>query len=160
MFFLFHLLNNLKYFGVDSGIILLMNVAIGCLYVAALYFYLKKNDIGSGGSYFVYVPACVASTFWVYKNGTDYMIIAFAVFFLALLCMKKDLNIKELLVAIFSIGWLEMSRCFVYFGITLFKDNLFVRDLFKSFDGLVVAIIGVILCKLWVKYKEEKCLLK
>lgn len=154
------LLNNLKYFGVDSGIILLMNVAIGCLYVAALYFYLKKNDIGSGGSYFVYVPACVASTFWVYKNGTDYMIIAFAVFFLALLCMKKDLNIKELLVAIFSIGWLEMSRCFVYFGITLFKDNLFVRDLFKSFDGLVVAIIGVILCKLWVKYKEEKCLLK
>lgn len=149
------LLNNLKYFGVDSKIILLINVAIGCLYTLGLYLYLKKNSVNGVGSYFVYVPACIASVFWIYKNGTDYMIIAFAALFFALLCINKELKISEYLISIFSIGWLEMSRCFVYLGVKLFEENLFVRDLFKSVDGLVIAVIGVCLCVLWVKHDGE-----
>ncbi len=152
------LLNNLKYFGVDSKIILLINVAIGCLYTLVLFLYLRKKSVNCADSYFVYVPACIASVFWIYKNGTDYMIIAFAALFFTLLCMNKELKISEYLISIFSIGWLEMSRCFVYLGAMLFKENLFVRDLFKSVDGLVIAFIGVYLCVLWVKHDGESIL--
>ncbi len=155
------LLNNLKYFNVDSKIILLINVAIGCVYTIGLYFYLKKHSVTGAGSYFVYVPACIASTFWIYKNGTDYMIIAFAALFFCLLCMNKELSIVEYLISIFSIGWLEMGRCAVYLGITLVEEeNYFVRDLFKSAEGLVIALIGIYLCVLWVKHDGESVLKK
>lgn len=152
------LLNNLKYFGVDSTLILLMNVAIGCVYTLGLYLYLKKRT--RVDSVFVFVPACIASVFWIYKNGTDYMILAFAAAFFCLLCMSKRLTVADYIASICSIAWLQMSRCAVYLGVTLFDDNLFVRDLFKSADGLVIAIVGIYLCRLWVKYGGEEVIIK
>lgn len=154
------LLNNLKYFGVDSKIILLINVAIGCIYTVSLYAYLRKKTDISSNSLFLYVPACLASTFWIYKNGTDYMIIAFATIFFCLLCLEKKMTFFEYIVSFVSIGWLEMSRCAVYMGAVLFPDNLFVRDLFKSADGLVIAVIGIVLCMFWVKYDGSSIMKK
>lgn len=151
------LLNNLKYGGVNSTLILLMNVAIGCGYTAGLHLYLKKNGVAS---MFVYVPACIASVFWVYKNGTDYLIVTFAAVFFALLCMKKVLRIKEYVASVLCIGILEMSRCAVYLGVMLFEDNLFIRDLFKSAEGLVLAIVGIYLCRLWVRHKGDAVLIE
>ena len=152
------LLNNLKYFGVDSTLILLMNVAIGCAYTLALYLYLKKK--ARADSVFIFVPACIASVFWIYKNGTDYMILAFAAAFFCLLCMSKRLTVADYIASICSVAWLQMSRCAVYLGVTLFDDNYFVRDIFKSADGLIVAIVGIYLCRLWVKYSGEELIIK
>ena len=151
------LLNNLKYANVNSTLVLLMNVMIGCAYTAGLHFYLKRKGVQS---MFVYVPACIASVFWVYKNGTDYLILTFAAIFFALLCMKKDLRVKEYLSAVLCVGLLEMSRCAVYLGILFFEDNLFIRDLFKSGEGLLLGLIGIYLCRLWVRYRGEDILLE
>lgn len=152
------LLNNLKYLGVNSTLILLMNVAIGCGYTLALYIYLKKKAKVS--SAFIFVPACIASVFWIYKNGTDYMILAFAAAFFCLLCMKAKMSVAEYFVSFFSIAWLQMSRCAVYLGRIFFEDNFFIRDLFKSADGLVLALVGICLCWLWVKYGGEEIINK
>ena len=152
------LLNNLKYFGVNSTLILLMNVAIGCVYTLGLYLYLKKR--ARVDSIFIFVPACIASVFWIYKNGTDYMILAFAAAFFCLLCMRGRLTMADYIASLFSIAWLQMSRCAVYLGVTFFDDNLFVRDIFKSADGLIIAIVGIYLCTLWVKYGGEEVIIK
>ena len=152
------LLNNLKYFGVNSTLILLMNVAIGCVYTLGLYIYLKKR--ARVDSVFIFVPACIASVFWIYKNGTDYMILAFATVFFCLLCMNGKIFLADRLVSFFSIAWLQMSRCAVYLGAVLFEENLFVRELFKSADGLVLAVIGIYLCTLWVKCGGEDIIIK
>ncbi|MBQ2965158.1 MAG: DUF2029 domain-containing protein [Clostridia bacterium] len=152
------LLNNLKYFGVSSTLILLMNVAIGCVYTLGLYIYLKKR--ARVDSVFIFVPACIASVFWIYKNGTDYMILAFAAAFFCLLCMSKKLTAADFFASLFSVAWLQMSRCAVYLGVTFFEDNYFARDLFKSADGLIIAIVGIYLCRLWVKYGGEELVIK
>ena len=152
------LLNNLKYFGVNSTLILLMNVAIGCVYTLGLYFYLKKR--ARVDSLFIFVPACIASVFWIYKNGTDYMILAFAAAFFCLLCMSGRLTPADFIGSLCSVAWLQMSRCAVYLGVMLSGENLFVRDIFKSADGLIIAVAGIYLCTLWVKYGGEEIIIR
>ena len=88
------------------------------------------------------------------------MILAFVTIFFCILCIAKDMSWKACLHSLFSIGFLQMSRCVVYFGISLFEDNLFVRDLMKSLDGAVLALVGIYLCRLWVKYDGETILKK
>ena len=152
------LLNNLKFFGVDSTLILLLNMVIGVAYTLALLHYIKKRYPAACNSLFVFVPACIASTFWIYKNGTDYAILTFVSFFFLLLCMKENTPIKDRIGSILSMGYLQMSRCIVYLGIFLCRDNIFVRDLLKSADGVIIAIIGVYLCKLYATAKIEPVL--
>lgn len=148
------LLNNLKYFNVNSKLILLLNMAIGAVYVIILYFYIKKQSSDAFQSPFIYVPACIASTFWIYKNGTDYSILTFASIFFCMLCVKKELPMKDRLGSIVSVGYLQMSRIIVYLAVFFFKDNLFIRDMFKTADGIIIAIIGIYLCKLYVKNSQ------
>lgn len=154
------LLNNLKYIGVNSTVILLLNMAIGAAFILVLSRYLRKNHLDISTSAFYFVPVCIASTFWVYKNGTDYMILIFATLMFFILCFKHTLTTADYLGSFVSIGYLQMSRCFVYVGKILFRDNLFISDLFKSVDGLVLALIGIYLCRLWVKYKGESNFIK
>lgn len=149
------LLNNLKYFGVNSTFILLFNMLIGAAYTTFLFFYIKKRNTKTFKSLFIYIPGCIASVFWIFKNGTDYLILTFAAIFFALLMMKKTMSMKDRLGSLLSIGYLEMGRCAVYLGISLFPKNLFVRDLFKSADGLVIGLIGIYLCYLWTKYDAD-----
>lgn len=154
------LLNNLKYFGVDSTLILLLNMAIGAAFVVILSHYLRKNHIDLNTSVFYFIPACIASTFWVYKNGTDYMILSFATLMFCILCYKKAMTATDYLGSFVSIAYLQMSRCIVYVGKILAQDNLFISDLFKSVDGLVLGLVGIYLCRLWVKYNGESNLIK
>ncbi len=149
------LFNNLKYFGVDTTVVLLMNVAVGCIFTLIMFLYLNKKSALNKFSLFAYVPACIASTFWIYKNGTDYMIVAFAVLLLCVMLMNRELSVADNIGAIISLGYLEMSRCAVYLGVVIFEDNQFMRDLFKSADGLLIAIIGIYICRLWIKYDGE-----
>ncbi|MBE6617233.1 MAG: DUF2029 domain-containing protein [Ruminococcaceae bacterium] len=149
------LFNNLKYFGIDSKIILMMNMVVGICFVTILYYHILNKSLQTNNSLFCFVPACIASTFWFYKNGTDYMILAFATLFFCILFLKANMVFKDCIGALFAIGYLQMSRCLVYLGIICFEDNLFVRDLFKSFDGLILGILGIYLCHSWKKYNGE-----
>lgn len=88
------------------------------------------------------------------------MILAFAAAFFCLLCMSKKLTAADFFASLFSVAWLQMSRCAVYLGVTFFEDNYFARDLFKSADGLIIAIVGIYLCRLWVKYGGEELVIK
>lgn len=152
------LLNNLKYADIDSTYIMLINVLIGCFYTVGMYFYMRKHSPIDKDSIFVYIPSCIASVFWIYKNGTDYMILVFVAIFFVLLCMKKALLRRDYLLSILCIVYVEMSRCVVYLGAVLFSDNQFVRDLFKSVDGILLGLIGIYLCSLWIKYEGHEIL--
>lgn len=159
------LLNNLKYIGVNSTVILLLNMAIGAAFILVLSRYLRKNHLDIRTSLFYFVPVCIASTFWVYKNGTDYMILIFATLMFLILCFRHDLTTADYWGSFLSIGYLQMSRLLVYAGKILFPDNLsttdlFMNDLFKSVDGIALALIDIYLCRLWVKYKGESNLIK
>lgn len=143
-------------FGWDRRVILLLNMLLGIGYTVVLWYYLKKKSNRIMNEIVLYAPACIASTFWMYKNGTDYLILAFASAFFVLLCMRKELSWRDFWVSAFGIGYLQMSRCLVYIGVLLTKDTGWGRNLVKSVDGFVLAIVGVILCRLWVKYTVEK----
>ena len=153
------LLNNLKYAGVDSTLILLLNMLLGCGYTAGLMIYLKKK-CPTTNSMFAFVPACLASVFWIYKNGTDYLIVTYAAVFFVLLLTGRKMAFWETILSLAAMLFLQMSRCAVYLGMTLAKGNLFVSDLYKSVDGLVIAVIGIYLCHLWAKYNGDALLEK
>lgn len=154
------LLNNLKYIGLDSKLILLLNVAIGAVYTLWLFVDTKRRYPNAVNGIFSFAPAAIASTFWLYKNGTDYMITMYASIFFCILVMYKKLSMRDCIGALLSVGYLQMSRCFVYVGAIFFSENIFVRDLFKSVDGLMLAIVGIYLSYLWVKYNTEEILRK
>lgn len=147
------LLSNLKYCNIDSRIIMLINMMLGVIYVLGSYFYLRKNSPSSLHSPFVFVSASIASVFWTYKNGTDYMIVSFAALFFCLLCLKESLTKRDCLGIAFSVSYLQMSRVVVYLSGILFEDYHSMRDAIKSIDGLVIGLIGVYLYHLWVKHK-------
>jgi hypothetical protein len=152
------LLNNLKYIGVDSTLILLLNMVLGCTYTLWLMAYLKKKNHYAANSVFAFVPACLASVFWIYKNGTDYLIVTYAAVFFVLLLTRREMKLWDAVLSLACVLFLQMSRCVVYLGMILVKDNLFISDLFKSADGMVIAVIGIYLCRLWVKYNGEALL--
>ena len=143
-------------FGLSKGIVLGINVVVGSAYSVYLWKYLKDNGIKSENSLILYAPACIASTFWLYKNGTDYFLLTFASVFFAILFLKKAMTLKDKIVTYICIGYLQMSRCAVYLGVTLFGDTPVINDIFKGGDGLLLAVAGIILCRMWVKYDAEK----
>lgn len=143
-------------FGLPKGIVLGINVVLGSAYSVYLWKYLKDNGIKSENSLILYAPACIASTFWLYKNGTDYFLLTFASVFFAILFLKKAMTLKDKIVTYICIGYLQMSRCAVYLGVTLFGDTPVINDIFKGGDGLLLAVAGIILCRMWIKYDAEK----
>lgn len=134
--------------------ILLLNVVIGIAYSSILWHYLKTNCDLNKNELILYAPACVASTFWIYKNGTDYMILAYVAACFGILCMKSVLSKRDFWISLWCIAYLEMSRCVVYIGIMISKNTGYGRNLCKSIDGFFLGTIGIILCILWVKYKK------
>lgn len=138
--------------GINSTVVLLLNMIVGIIFTAAGCLYLRKKCHASDNSLVLYVPACAASTFWMYKNGTDYLILVFVAAFFLYLCLEKGLSTKDLLLSVFCLLYLEMSRCAVYFVIVLGQKSVAVRNLSKSFDGILIAVITVIFLHLWHAY--------
>ncbi len=142
----------LQYIGIPKMAVLAANVLFGVSYTVIMRLYLKSKGHEKGNSFVLYVPACIASVFWIYKNGTDYMILSFAVIFFVLMILKNNMNFKDTILSVLCIGYLQMSRCAVYLCIVLSKRHPLYTDLAKSMDGLIIGIIGVIFCVLWTKY--------
>lgn len=151
------LLSALRFLGTDSSLILLMNMALGLAYAVGGWLYLRRHSGLSAGSPALYLPACVASTFWMYKNGTDYSILSFCVFLFLLLVLNTSTDRKDFWLSYLCIAYGMLSRCWVYLGITLF-DSLLLRDLFKSADGLLLALMGLVFCRMWIKYRGDELL--
>ena len=150
---LFHVLT---LHGFNKNAILAANVFTGLAYMMLLYNYLRKNIRSEVLTEFAaYVPACLASVVWMYKNGCDYLLLAYPAAVGVLLCMNARTSRKDFMKALICTGYLLASRCLVYFGIALISRTNEARALYKSFDGLLIMITGIILCRLLVKYQEE-----
>lgn len=151
------LMSVLRFFGVNSTLILLMNMVLGVAYAVGGWLYLRRRCPGERLSPAVYIPACIASTFWMYKNGTDYSLLSFAVVFFLLLALKAPMSRRDFVLAFGCIGYWMLSRCGVYLGVAIF-DSPLAADLFKSADGLLIALAGVIFCRMWVRWQGESLL--
>ncbi len=142
----------LRHFGLSKGLIMIANMAVGVAYTLGLWYYLRRHASPDTPVPLYFAPACIASVFWVYKNGTDYMIVALAVIFFCMLYLRNDLPPKDRILAFFCIGYLQMSRVAVYLAIVIVDENQMLIDLAKSADGLLLAVVGVLLCRMWVQY--------
>lgn len=143
--------------GMDSTAVLLLNMIIGIIFTAGGWFYLKNKCQATDNSLVLYVPACASSTFWMYKNGTDYLILVFVAAFFLWLCFETNLSAKDFWLSAFCLLYLEMSRCAVYFAIILGGKSETVRNLAKSFDGILIAVVTVIFLRLWRTYRRQNC---
>ena len=144
------LLSVLRYFlPLGDGAILALNAGIGCVYSIWLWQVLRKSGVGAD-SLVLYIPACFASTFWFYKNGPDYAILALGSILLYCLCLAPEVSGRRFALCLFMAAYLEISRIAVYMGVLLSETDL-GRDLFKSLDGLILMLIGIYLCRAWVR---------
>lgn len=149
-------LSVLQYCGLDKSLVLVLNVAVGFIYTIGLWYYLKKNKTANEDELILYMPACIASTVWIYKNGTDYAILAFVTMFVCTLCFKRALNFREKIYAILSIAFLQVSRVAVYIGVTIWGESSMARDILKGSEGFILLIIGIVLCKMWVRAAKKQ----
>ena len=153
-YFYLGLLHVLRFAGVSKNIVLALNILIAVIFMLVLYKYLKKNLRSEKLFYFAaYVPVCVASTMYMYKNGCDYLILIYPAAFFMILCMNEKISRQDFNLSVLCTGYLLLSRCLVYAGVVLHRTNL-ARGIYKGIDSLIIMIIGVILCKLVVKYQE------
>lgn len=152
------LLSFLQNYGMNRNVVLLLNIFIGILFTYILWYYLKKRCKVPKDALILYAPSCAASTFWVYKNGTDYLILAFVAAFFVVMIMKNKMEKSDFTWVLLSVVFLEMSRCAVYFGILLGGKSEAARNMIKSIDGFLIAFVTIILCVLWKKYESNKVL--
>lgn len=146
-------LSPLTFLGIDETIVLGLCAVTGITYTIVLWYYLKKKGIDS--TIATYVPACIASTIWIYKNGPDYMMVVIASLMFICICLNKKVTIKDYVVSLICILALQMSRLGVNLLQTVFTSYS-ERTVIKSAEGVLLMIIGVIFCTMWAKYKLEK----
>ena len=132
------------------------NMLIGILFTGGSWLYLKKKGSAEADSLILYAPACAASTFWMYKNGTDYLILAFVAAFFIWLCLEKKISTKHFVLSAGCIFYLEMSRCAVYFLIMVGGKTAAIRNMAKSADGFLIAVAAMILCRFWCVYRTKE----
>ena len=158
------LLSFLYFFGVSKGIVSVLNAVIGLAYVGILWFMIKKSsrnlqdpEMKKYAEWLGYTPACAASVFWIYKNGTDFAILAFlSVMFIILMKLQDDAGRKEKGVLIFlCIGFLQASRLVVSVIMTqISRDSIWSHGM-KSLEGFVIMIIGIILVRKYLTVMEK-----
>ena len=146
-------LSPLTFLGIDKTVVLLLCAVTGIAYTVILWYYLKRKGIDS--TIATYVPACIASTIWIYKNGPDYMMVVLASLLLIYVCLDKNVNIKDYLISFACIFALQMSRLGVNVLQTVFTSYS-SRTVIKSVEGVLLMAVGVIFCIMWAKYKSEK----
>ena len=154
---LLHFLRFVGENGVNKNIVLALNMSIAIIFMLVLYKYLKTNLRSEKLMTFAaYIPACIASTMWMYKNGTDYLVLIYPAAFAVILCMYEKISRRDFNISLLCCTYLLLSRFLVYAGIVIYKTNL-SRGIYKGIDSLIIMIVGVILCRLIVRNQEAFC---
>ena len=152
--------------GVNKNIALGLSMFTGIIYTVLVYAYLRKNVQSAEIMHLAaYVPACAASTVWMFKNGGDYLILIYPAAFGLLMCLLEKVSRKDFVKIFLCTAYLLLSRYIVTFFIALsskdylsfavFGDISAARTICKSLDGIIIMIVGVMLCRMLVKYQEE-----
>ncbi len=144
-------LSPLTSIGIDKTTVLLLNAVLGVAYTFILWRYLKKKGINA--TIATYVPACIASTIWTYKNGPDYMMVVLASVLFIYICLDNKVSVKDYTISFISIFALQMSRLGVNVMQTVFTSYS-ARTAVKSAEGILLMAIGVIFCIMWAKHKS------
>ena len=151
------LLHILTLTGFNKNLILAVNMLTGIYYMLIVYFFLKRNlhsellmELAA------YIPACIASTMWMYKNGGDYILLIYPAAFAVIMCTDENLKNSDFLKALICTGYLILSRSLVYFGIVVISRTNEARAIYKGIDSLMIMIIGIILCRMLVRYKRNE----
>ncbi len=149
------ILSSLKFLGVDSMVVLGLNVAAGVLFTVIFTLKLKKSGAADKNIFLKYTPAAVASCFWIYKNGTDFLILLIAV--IALTEILEYCNKAEFRLYLLFIMFLEISRGAVSTASSFMFSDVFLRDVLKSAEGLALMIVCIIICSTSIEiYKRNK----
>ena len=154
----FHLL---VFYGIDHNLVLAANVCVGIVYMMALYTYLKSNIRSEKLlDWVAYIPACIASTIYFYKNGSDYVILIYPVAFGVLICLTDTVSRKDFIIElVFIVFYLLMTRLFVYFCIAIIDSSIEARAVYSTFESVIIMLIGILQTRLLIKYQEEQCIL-
>ena len=145
----------IQYYGAGRNTAIIMSVVTGIIYMLMLYVYFRKNIRSSRVLEFLaYVPACVASTVWMFKNGCDLLILVYPAAFAVIMCMWRGLSGKDFAALLVIIAFMMLSRCMVYFGIVIIDSSDFFRDAYKCFESVMLMAAGVILCRMCVKNQK------
>ena len=152
--------------GVSKNIALALSMFTGIIYMMAEYYYLRKN-IRSANllDLAVFIPACIASTVWMYKNGCDYLILIYPAAFGLLISLLESVSRKDFMKISLCTAYLLLSRYIVtfwiaissknYLSFAIFDDISTARTICKSLDSMIMLTVGVILCRMLIKYQEE-----
>ena len=142
----------LQYYGISKNAAVIMSVLIGIIYMLMIYVYFRKNIHSSKVLEFMaYIPACIASIVWMYKNGCDFLVLAYPAAFAVIMCMWQEISRKDFFILLVIIAVLMLSRCMVYFGIVIIDKSDFFRDAYKTFESVLLMISGGIFCRMCVK---------
>lgn len=134
------LLSVARYAGVPVGVVLGLNVVVGLGFTLLMWARIKRSSCRFR-SYLSYVPAFAASVVWIYKNGTDYLILCGCAFVLYYLYAHYERVRGPELMALAGMAYLEIGRVITSVLLALFKENAPARDLSKGLDGLLVLLI-------------------
>ena len=141
------LLSPLRFAGVSSTVILAANIIIGSAFAVSLHMWLKKKGLAEKSVFLRYLPAACASCVWIYKNGTDYLMLIVAVFaLLELFSLLK--NGKQFFALMVMTAYLQLNRAAVSFVSYAFPENALMRDCVKSADGFLILAVGIGVCAL------------
>lgn len=143
---------------VNRTVVLLINMITGVLYTVILWKYAADRVETAHCRYpaAAFMPAFVASTFWMYKNGTDYQLLSFVSIFLFLLITERTAEKQEFRGGILMILYFQMSRCIVYIAQVIISDSAFARYVFKGADGLLLAVGGIVFCRMWIRFENRQ----
>ncbi len=148
------LLSPLRFFHVSPSVILAANVAIGVVFTVVLWLRVRSSSCRFK-ELMSYVPACAASVFWIYKNGTDFLILCLCAFFFYYLFAHVEQTRGRLTIALLGMLFMETSKVIV--GVITYTRgrNLLLVDGSKSAEGLIVMLLAAYLVVRWTKVVRE-----
>lgn len=150
----FGLFNMLKYVGVPTTVVLLLDIAAGVLYLV-FHTLVTRKYMGENGLH-IFVGATIASTFWFYKQSHDYVI-------LIVLCMVLLKEIYDLREKNYITSLIMLITFIVIFYVQSFTRKVVCRiipsipefagkELFMTLTCIVFIILGI----LWLTELKKK----
>lgn len=146
---LFSVLTN---FGFPSIFVMIINFSIGIFYTIYFWRQTKHNELVS------FIPACIASTFWIFKNGTDFLILIYVTGILICISLYLKMPKGKMLFCLGSAFYLQTNRLIINAAMYLINNSWLWKNIFKGLDGVILICIGIWVIQLW--RKNEKSLLK
>ncbi len=140
----FGLFDLLKYVGVDTGIILLLDFIVAIIVYAFITKKMWKTETSVFG---VFLGSIISSTFWFYKQPHDWVILVVpCVLLLEYICSDSYIDIQLILFfQIVLVGLLYVQGLFrkVLGLLATGIDDYFSKQLFMTVTVIVVIIIGI-----------------